>query len=561
MSIFSYFSPKPKASISPMVLVMLDGWGLAPPGKGNSISLAKTPNMNTFYENYPHGELIASGESVGLPANEVGNSEVGHLTAGVGRVIYQSLKRINVNIEKGEFYENRAITDAIKHCIANNSNLHVMGLAGSGNVHSSINHLYAILQLASIQSFGRVYLHLFTDGRDAPPKEGQTIISQIQSRLSSLKLGSIATVSGRYYAMDRDARWERIQKVYDAMVNGVGSHAPSAGEAIQASYSQGKTDEFVEPTIIGSPPVIKDGDACIYFNFRVDRARELTMAFVLKDFETVDNKNTFKRSKVLNNLFFVTMTQYQENLPVSAIAFPPQTDFPNSLPEVISKNEFKQFHLAESEKERMVGYYFNGMTARVFEGEDLLIVPSPSVPTYDKKPEMSVYKIAEEFKRAVRKNKYKFLVLNIANPDMVAHSGSIPATITAIEHVDKVLGMIVSETLNQSGTVIITADHGNAEEMISFSGSTFFFTTEEGTPNTDHSGNPVPVLIISNELKGKTDKKLNGTLADIAPTILAIMNIPVPDAMQGKNLLAEENNQETKNNNQTDSKLPIIPSL
>lgn len=550
--IFDFLSSASKESINPVTLIMIDGWGLAPPTKGNAISLAKTPNMDSYYKLYPHGELIAAGESVGLPANEVGNSEVGHLTAGVGRVIYQSLKRINVAIETGEFYENRAINDAIKHAVVNKSNLHVLGLASSGNVHASLSHLFAVLQTIKNNNFNRVYLHLFTDGRDAPPQDGINTISQVQERLDFMKIGQIASVSGRYYAMDRDARWDRVERVYKALTEGIGARAESAVAAIQASYQQGKTDEFIEPTIIGNPAPVSDNDACIFFNFRVDRARELAMTFTLSDFETMDitkygfdidvtkeGKNTFTRNKIAKNLFFVTMSEYQKDLPVAAIAFPPMSDFPDSIPEVISKLGFKQFHLAESEKERMVGYYFNGMTQKLFEGEDITIIPSPKVPTYDKYPEMSAFKIAKEYKKAISKNKYKFIVLNLANPDMVAHSGNIEAAIKAIEAVDKVIGDMVNISLKYKGTVLISADHGNAEEMISFANKSFYYTTDEGTMNTDHSGNPVPVIIISESFRGQSQKILKGTLADLAPTILGIMNIPVPEVMTGKDLLKQ----------------------
>lgn len=551
---------KSSAKINPITLIMIDGWGIAPPSNGNAISLAKTPNMSSFFEKYPHGELIASGESVGLPANEVGNSEVGHLTAGVGRVIYQSLKRINVSIENGDFYENKAVIDAVNNAVKSNSNLHILGLASLGNVHSSLSHLYAILQLIKQQNFNRVYLHLFTDGRDAPPTSGKGVIESIQEHLDSLKIGQIASISGRYFAMDRDARWERIEKVYDAVTSGIGKPFAKASDCMDAHYKQNITDEFIEPSIIGNPAFINDNDSCIFFNFRVDRARELTMSLILSDFETLDHakygfdsdsdtvsNKTFQRKKIPKNLFFVTMTEYQKNIPVSAIAFPPLANFPDSLPEIISKMGFKQFHLAESEKEAMVRYYFNGMTLDTFSGEDDLIVDSPKVPTYDKKPEMSAYKILSQYKKAISKDIYKFFVLNLANPDMVAHSGNIPAAIKAIETVDKVVGEIVKESLSRDGVVVISADHGNAEEMITYANGSFFYTTDQGVSNTDHSGNPVPVIVISNSLLGKNTLNLSGSLADIAPTILAIMNIPTPEVMQGKNLLDINQNAEPNN--------------
>lgn len=557
---FNFFKKK-QSKLNPVVLVIYDGWGLAPPSKGNAITQAKTPNMDSYYGLYPHGQLIASGESVGLPAGEVGNSEVGHLTVGVGRVIYQSLKRINISIKNGEFYENSAINSAVNHAIHNKSNLHIMGLISSGKVHSSVEHLYAMLQFCKSKKFERVYLHLFTDGRDAPPNDGLNVISQIQDKINLMKIGKIASLTGRYFAMDRDGRWERINRIYNLLTLSKGITANDPITAIKASYAQGKTDEFVEPTIItsnGYPPTISDNDACVFFNFRVDRARELTMAFTMPDFEKLDlksfgfeqrdrNKNlkgvvtTFAREKIVKNLFFVTMTEYQKGLPVSAIAFPPQTAFPNSLSEILSKNNLLHFHLAESEKERMVTYYFRGMSSEAFAGEDVLIVPSPDVATYDKKPEMSIHKLVKEFKKAIGLDIYSFIVLNFANPDMVAHSGSLPAATKAIEHVDKAVGEIVTKALSVNGTVIISADHGNVEELLSFENSSFYYTTEKGDMNTDHSFNPVPVLIINKHLQNRSDVIMTGTLADIAPTILGILKLPVPKEMEGKNLLVVSN--------------------
>ncbi len=543
--------------ISPVVLVSLDGWGLAPPSRGNAIYLAKTPNMSSFFASYPHGELIASGESVGLPATEVGNSEVGHLTMGAGRVIYQSLKRINIAIENGSFYENPAFGKATEHVIRNNSAIHLAGLVGSGNVHSNTEHLYALLQFCKKARVKEVYLHLFCDGRDAPPNEGAQMIGQIQAKLALMAVGKIATISGRYYAMDRDARWERIQKTYEAMVLGNGKTVIDPVQAIQESYAAGKSDEFIEPIIIldqGKPHTINDNDAAVFFNFRVDRARELAMAFVLPYFEETNveeygfqpeakERRTFQRAKTVNNLFFVTMTEYHKNFPVSAVAFPPQFNFPDSLPELFAKNNIPSLHLAESEKERMVTYYFRGMNSTPFSGEDILIVASPKVATYDKKPEMASGNIFTEFKRAIVKNKYKFIIINFANPDMVAHSGDIPATVKAIEIVDGVLGDLVKLVLEYDGVVVISADHGNAEELLTFSNKTFYYTSQEGTKNTDHSSNPVPVIIIAKHLHGKANATLKGSLADIAPTICAIMKLQVPAAMTGRNLLGGITNE------------------
>jgi len=550
----SIFRRTPSQPVSPVVLISLDGWGLAPPSAGNAVSLAKTPNMDSLYANYPHGELIASGESVGLPATEVGNSEVGHLTMGVGRVIYQSLKRINIAIEDGSFYENQAFKKAAEHVSQNNSAIHLIGLVGSGNVHSSLEHLYALLQFCKKGNLRRVYLHLFCDGRDAPPSEGAEIIEQIGSKLKFMKVGKIATISGRYFAMDRDARWERIRLAYDAMTQGVGKSATDPVSAVRQSYSEGKSDEFIEPTVIldnGTSHTVNDNDAVVFFNFRVDRARELTMAYVMPNFEKTKveefgfqvgenaENSTFERTKKVSNLFFVTMVEYHKSFQVSSVAFPPQYNFADSLPEVLSKNSILSLHLAESEKERMVTYYFRGMNSKPFASEHIAIVSSPKVTTYDKKPEMSAYGIFDELKKGLKKNIYKFVVVNFANPDMVAHSGNIKATVKAIEIVDGILGKLVDFVMERGGTLVITADHGNAEELLSFPNKTFYYTTEEGEGNTDHSSNPVPVIIVAKYLKGRQSVQLEGTLADIAPTICAIMKLPVPPAMTGRNLLSQ----------------------
>lgn len=551
MLMFNFFNifnkSNPADGVGPVVLVSLDGWGLAPPSEGNAITTARTPNMDSFYANYPHGQLIASGESVGLPAGEVGNSEVGHLTMGVGRVIYQSLKRINLSITDNSFYDIEAFKKVSKYVIQNNSKLHLMGLVSSGNVHASLGHLYALLQLCKKNNVKQVYLHLFTDGRDAPPKEGVEILRQIEEKLDLLKVGHIASVSGRYYSMDRDARWERVQLAYDAMVSGVGRQADSAVSALERVYKEGKTDEFVEPTVIlnqGKVVTIDDKDGVIFFNFRVDRARELTMSLILPDFEQGGtskfgyDSNGFVRTKKLQNIFFVSMTEYHKDFPVSAVAFPPQYNFPDSLPDILSKHSILSLHLAESEKERMVTYYFRGMRSEAFPFEDIVIVPSPHVPTYDKKPEMAAYDILRVFKQRLSTGKYKFAVLNFANPDMVAHTGNIPATIKAIGHVDKILGELTSFVLKRNGVILITADHGNAEELLSYPNKSFYYTTEEGDRNTDHSSNPVPIIIIANHLKGQANIQLEGTLADIAPTICAIMNLEIPSTMSGRDLLS-----------------------
>ncbi len=574
--VFSLFKPKPirlspseslnleKSTIKPMVLLVLDGFGIAPNSTGNAISAARTPNLSYFQANYPYSKLIAAGESVGLPANEAGNSEVGHLTIGTGRVVYQSLPRINMSIKDGSFYQNKAFISALSHARKNNSNVHLMGLIGSGNVHSSTEHLFALLEFFRRNYFGKIYLHLFTDGRDAPPTDAVNVIAKIQNYLNEVKIARIATISGRYWAMDRDARWDRTKKAYDAIVNGIGVKAADPLDAMKASYQTNVTDEFIEPTIIevnGKPTAtVGDNDTVIFFNFRIDRPRQLTMAFTFANFEELkvvefgytphgtqkhDRTShkaegpTFKRGKVPKNLYFVTMTEYQKNLPVSAIAFPPDY-VQNSMPEILSKLGLFQFHLSESEKERMVTYYMDGLKDNRFPGEDVLIVPSPNVSTYDKKPEMSLFKIVTEFKRAILEDKYHFIVMNFANPDMVAHTGNLKATVKAVDYVDSAVGSVAAMVLKAGGTLFITADHGNAEELLSFPLGTFFFTTSSGSINTEHSNSPVPFYVIGNQFKGMQGLLRDGNLSDVAPTILGLMGIPTPPEMSGVNLIVKK---------------------
>jgi 2,3-bisphosphoglycerate-independent phosphoglycerate mutase len=557
-----FFHQKPQnRQIKPVMLIIMDGWGIAPPSRGNVIAQTKLKNLERFLADYPHTELIAAGESVGLPANEVGNTEVGHLTIGSGRVTYQGLKRINMSIEDGTFTRNKAFRSAVEHVKKNNSKLHVMGLLSSGNVHAAIPHFYGILEFCQQAGIKDVFVHAFTDGRDAPPKESLNLFAQVEQRMISLQTGQFATLSGRYYAMDRDRRWERIQKAYEAIVEGKGFTANSWKEAIEAGYTKGLSDELLEPTVIlkdGKPiATIDDHDAVIFFNFRIDRPRELTMALTMPDFEdldiskfgyndtenrqhakSLDRSKPFTRNKKLQDVFFVTMTKYHENIPVGAVAFDtPFVDTP--LGEVLAQNNLKQLRMAESEKERFVTYYFNGHKEEIYQGEEHLITPSPKVATYDKRPEMSVFKQVANFKRQLYQDKHHFFVMNIANPDMVAHTGNLPATIKAIQATDKAVGEMVDAVLECGGTVFITADHGNAEELITYPSTSFFFTTSAGIANTDHSNNPVPLIIVNESLKQSGKEMKKGGLSDIAPTILAYMGLPIPPHMTGQNLFVE----------------------
>jgi 2,3-bisphosphoglycerate-independent phosphoglycerate mutase len=551
--------------IKPVVLLSIDGFGIAPPSNGNAVTLAKTPNYTYLLKNFPNGQLIASGESVGLPANEEGNSEVGHLTMGVGRVIFQSLMRIRASIEDNSFYDIPAFIQAIDHVNKNNSSLHILGLVSSGEVHASIDHFYALIELAKKREVKKVFLHIITDGRDAPPHEAKSLITEIKQKLKATPQIKISTISGRYYSMDRDQRWERTKMAYEAMVMGKGQAVTDPTQAIDAIYAQEKTDEFVVPSVVYGPdqkPVglVQNNDAVIFFNFRIDRPRELAMAFTMKDFEnlegfTIEERDeaahhigkrtekkqitisgpTFKREHWPQNLYFVTMTEYQKNIPVSAIAFPPII-VRDPLAKILADNGMAHYHLAESEKERMVTYY-NGMTDEQIPLETIKIVDSPKVSTYDKKPQMSTPQIVEAFIKALKEDKYTFYIINFACTDMVAHTGKLKPSIKAVEAADKGLGQIAQALFMVDGTFLISADHGNVEELISYPTGSFYFTTSQGSVDTSHSNNPVPIVIANNSLKGKPIKIPQGSLSDIAPTILNILNLPVPPTMTGKYLL------------------------
>lgn len=561
MSLLDAFKSKKDCQIKPLLLLVLDGFGLAPEGPGNAIFLAKTPNLDRIIKEYPMGELVASGESVGLPANEVGNTEVGHLTMGAGRPILQDLKRISLAVKDGSILENQSLLAAANHVKNNQSTLHLMGLIGTGRVHASRDHLYGILDFCVAKGISGVQLHLFTDGRDSHPKACLEVVGEIEEYLSKTGVGRIASLTGRYYAMDRDRRWDRIQETYDMLTLGKGEEGTSAKDILSQNYSKDITDEFIKPTIILSPigekSIIKDQDATIFFNFRTDRPVQLTSAFVLKEFEKFRSfeagfdaegnllpvnkeefSSTFAREKVVQDLFFVTMTEYHLNLPVSAVAFSSK-DIAQTLGEVISLQGLKQLRLAETEKEHFVTYYFSGLHDGQFEGEDWHMVPSPKVATYDKKPEMSIYKLYDTFVDELHKCKYHLFVMNWANADMVAHSGNLPATIKAIEHIDVCLGKLEAAMAAANGTIIITADHGNAEELLLFEKTSFFYTSDSGKMNTQHSYNKIPCLIINPQLKNSNYKVLPGTLADIAPTILSLFGLEKPESMTGRNLLTK----------------------
>lgn len=536
----------------PVVLIIMDGWGITSETRGNAVAQAKTPNINRFWAAYPKTLLSASEEAVGLPKGEDGNSEAGHLNIGAGKIVYQELPKIDLSIADGSFFNIPAFLSAIEHAKKNQSQFHLMGLLGAGGVHSSRGHLFALLKLAKNQQLQQVYLHLFTDGRDSPPTSAPTYINQLQETIKKIGIGKIASIGGRYYGMDRDHRWERTQKAYEAMVLGKGEKFKSAIEGIKASYQAGKTDEFIEPFLVTDNEkvhLIDNRDSVIFFNFRIDRPRQLTKAFVLPDFERLVIKRiafdpyaerygvrqyqppqptttTFKREKILQDLFFVTMTEYEPNLPVQVAFIPESVKMP--LGRVIAEKGLRQFHIAETEKERHVTYYFNGRREKPFSGEDTVEIPSPKVKTYDLQPEMSAYGVTEELLRRIKTGFYDFILVNYANPDMVGHTGVLEAGVKACEVVDDCVGRVVKTVNNLGGVCLITADHGNVEEMIDL---------QTGEVDTKHSINPVPFIVVSRYYDSRGRILPKGILADIAPTVLAIMEVEKPGLMTGRNLL------------------------
>lgn len=514
-----------------ILLTILDGWGEAPAGPGNAITNAHTPNFDWLVKNYPHTLLEASGEWVGLPAGQMGNSEVGHLNIGAGRIVYQELTRINKAISEGSFFENEVLKKAMRHALRNDAALHLIGLVSDGGVHSDLLHLFALLEMAKKERVRDVYIHCILDGRDTPPDNAREYIVKLEEKLKELKLGKIATVSGRYYAMDRDKRWDRTEKAYRAFVLGEGEKALSALEAIEKSYEQGVLDEFVLPTVITDENgkavgQIKDGDAIIFFNFRADRMRQIVRAFI------EDNSSFFSTGLFTPDVFIATLTSYDQNFNLP-VAFEPQI-LKNILGEVISENGLKQLRVAETEKYAHVTFFFNGGEEAPFAGEDRILIPSPKVATYDLKPEMSAYEVTDTVLKKIIENSYDLIVLNYANPDMVGHTGSMKAAMRAIEVVDECLGRIIEAVSSQKGTLLVTADHGNAEVMME----------EDGSPHTAHTSNPVPLILMDDRFKNASLNK--GILSDIAPTILSLMNLPQPAAMTGKNLIKEKALLKTK---------------
>ena len=501
----------------PVMLMILDGFGLAPKSDGNAVEAAQKPNYNRLMTQYPSTQLQASGLFVGLPDGQMGNSEVGHLNIGAGRIIYQELTRITKEIEEGGFFKNEALTLAVENAKKNNSALHLLGLLSDGGVHSHIDHVKGLLKLAKDAGLTKVYLHAFMDGRDVPPSSGKDFIVEIEKYMKELGVGKIATVSGRYYAMDRDNRWERVELAYNAMVLGKGEVASSAVEAIDKSYHDNKTDEFVLPSVVDSEGTIKNGDSVIFFNFRPDRAREITRAINDKEFAG------FNREAL--DLTFVTLTQYDKTLEGVNVAYRPE-GINNTLGEYVSNKGLNQLRIAETEKYAHVTFFFNGGVEKEYPGEDRALIASPKVATYDLKPEMSAYEVTDELLKRLDEDKYDMIILNFANPDMVGHTGVMEAAVKAIETVDGCLGKLADKILEKDGTLFVTADHGNAEIMIDFS---------TGNPFTAHTTDPVPFIWVSNRTEGRSLKE--GKLADIAPTMLNEMGLDKPAEMTGECLI------------------------
>ena len=496
--------------------MILDGWGIAPASSTNAATLAQTPNLDKYFANYPHTQLEASGRQVGLPAGQIGNSEVGHLNIGSGRIIYQSLTRISKAIEDGDFFTNPVLVGVVEAVKANGKALHVLGLLSDGGVHSHITHIIALLDLAKRHGLTEVYVHAFLDGRDVPPQSALTYVEQLEAAMQDLGVGKIATVSGRYYAMDRDKRWERVAKAYATVVKGEGLKASTAAAGIQASYDTGVTDEFVVPFVVeGVDERISAGDGVIFANFRPDRAREITRAIIDEDFPY------FERPSDVRPVHFACMAQYDATI-AAPVAYPPES-IDDTLGQILAERGLRQLRIAETEKYAHVTFFFNGGVEEPNKNEERILIPSPKVATYDLQPEMSAEEVTQALLAELDKDKFDVVILNFANPDMVGHTGVLAAAIKAMEKVDNCVGRIVEKVLSLEGSICICADHGNLEKM----------AEDDGEPNTAHTTNPVPFILIDKEKRQLHE----GILADIAPTMLELLHIPQPEAMTGKSLI------------------------
>ena len=512
-------------SKKPTVLMILDGYGLNDKVEGNAIKQAKTPVMDKLMAEYPYVKGLASGMAVGLPEGQMGNSEVGHLNMGAGRIVYQELTRITKEIQDGDFFKNEALLHAVKNAKDNGTALHLFGLLSDGGVHSHITHLFGLLELAKREGLEKVYVHCFLDGRDTPPQSGKSYVQELTDKLAELGVGKIATVMGRYYAMDRDNRWDRVERAYNAITKGMGIPAESGVAAVQNSYNNGKNDEFVEPAVVmenGKPvATVKDGDSVIFFNFRPDRAREITRAFCCDDFDG------FAREKRIQTTY-VCFTDYDETIPNKEVAFH-KVAITNTFGEFLAAHGLKQARIAETEKYAHVTFFFNGGVEEPNEGEDRILVKSPKVATYDLKPEMSAPEVCEKLVGAIKSQKYDVIIINFANPDMVGHTGVLKAAIQAIEVVDGCVGKAVDAIKEVNGQLFICADHGNAEQLIDY---------ETGAPFTAHTTNPVPFILVNAD--PSYTLREGGCLADIAPTLIELMGMEQPKEMTGKSLLIKK---------------------
>ena len=510
----------------PVVLMIMDGFGLRDETEGNAVAMAKKPNLDKLMKKCPFVKGYASGLAVGLPDGQMGNSEVGHLNMGAGRIVYQELTRISKSIDDGDFFHIPELLEAVKNCKDHDSALHLMGLVSDGGVHSHISHIYGLLELAKRNGLKKVYVHCFLDGRDTPPDSGLSYLKELEAKMKEIGVGEIATISGRYYAMDRDKNWDRVEKAYDAIANGKGETAVSAEAAVQAQYGKNTFDEFVLPTVVeknGQPAAtVKDGDSVVFFNFRPDRAREMTRAFCDDTFDG------FPRGSRLKTCF-VCFVDYDETIPNKLVAFHKE-EITNTLGEYLAANGKTQCRVAETEKYAHVTFFFNGGIEAPNAGEDRILVPSPKdVPTYDLKPEMSAPAVCEKLCGAIRSGKYDLIICNFANPDMVGHTGVIPAAVKAVETVDACVGKVCEAIRETGGALFICADHGNCDKMID---------PETGEPFTAHTTSPVPFILFNADPKYRLRE--NGVLADIAPTLLALMGLPQPKEMTGKSLLIEK---------------------
>lgn len=505
----------------PTALIILDGFANRDEVHGNAVKQANKPNFDRYYDKYPHNELSACGLDVGLPEGQMGNSEVGHLNIGAGRIVYQSLTRINKSIEDGDFFEIEELKEAMAHVKKNNSTLHLMGLLSDGGVHSHYQHLFALLELAKNEGVKKVYVHGFLDGRDVDQKSALKYVEETEAKFETLGLGQFASISGRYYAMDRDNRWDREQKAYDAMANGVGPTYKTAKEGIEANYKEGLTDEFVVPFIVEDENQgvenngVNNHDSMIFFNFRPDRAAQLSQVYTNEKFEG------FELERKLEDLFFVTFTNYSDDVKAE-VAFKP-VDIKNTIGEVAEKNKLNQLRIAETEKYPHVTYFMSGGSHSEFDGERRVLIDSPKVATYDLKPEMSAYEVKDALLAELDKGDLDLVILNFANPDMVGHSGMLEPTIKAIEAVDECLGEVVDKILSMDGTAIITADHGNSDEVL----------TDDESPMTTHTTNPVPVIVT----KEGVEVRSGGRLADLAPTLIDLLGVEQPEDMTGETLI------------------------